>query len=97
MDTPLFSSVVRLHALRDGHIPQTQGHLAHAAFHDLVGQVDADLARVLHDANARKPFTLSPLHGLPIAGEVTALVDEVTALYGDGYAGGSDRVGIYRS
>jgi len=73
MDTPLFSSVIRLHALRDGLLPQTQGHFALAAFLDIVRQVDEDLAAVLHDRNARptgtpagrKPFTLSPLHGLP--------------------------------
>ena len=65
MDTPLFSSVIRLHALHDGLIPQTQGHFALAAFLDIVRQVDEDLAAVLHDANARKPFTLSQLNGLP--------------------------------
>ena len=64
--TTLYSSLIRLHALHDGSLPQTQGHHAHAAFLDLVRQVDPDLAAALHDANARKPFTLSPLRGLPI-------------------------------
>ena len=63
--TTLYSSLIRLHALHAGLIPQTQGHLAHAAFLKLVEQVDPDLSAALHDANARKPFTLSPLHGLP--------------------------------
>lgn len=61
----LYASLIRLHALHDGHLPQTQGHQAHAAFLDLVRWVDPALAAALHAANARKPFTLSPLRGLP--------------------------------
>jgi len=63
--TTLYSSLIRLYALHDGSIPQTQGHHSHAAFLNLVEQVDPDLSAVLRDANARKPFTLGPLRGLP--------------------------------
>ena len=34
--TTLFSSLIRLHALHGGTIPQTQGHFALAAFLDIV-------------------------------------------------------------
>ncbi len=64
--TSFCASLIRLHALSDGTLPQTQGHYAHPAFLDLVQQVDPKLAAALHDANARKPFTLSQLHGLPM-------------------------------
>ncbi len=63
--TTLYSSVIRLHALQSGSIPQTHGNLAHAAFLDLVRQVAPELAQALHDRNAPQPFTLSQLHGLP--------------------------------
>lgn len=63
--TTLYSSVLKLHALGDGALQPTQGHHALAAFYNLVEQVDPVLASALHDADARKPFTLSPLHGLP--------------------------------
>ncbi len=42
-----------------------QGHQALAAFYDMVEQVDPELAAILHESNARKPFTLSQLNGLP--------------------------------
>ena len=63
----LYSSVIRLHALAAGNVPQTQGHLAHAAFLDIVRQVDPDMSAALHNAQTRQPFTVSPLHGLPRA------------------------------
>ncbi|MBI1800750.1 MAG: hypothetical protein HYR71_03875 [Chloroflexi bacterium] len=63
--TTLYSSVLRLHAIHDGALEPTQGHHAHAAFLHIVEQVDPILSQRLHDSNARKPFTLSPLRGLP--------------------------------
>lgn len=59
----LYALVVRLIAEDGGRLRATHGELAHAAFLDLVQQVDPDLARALHDMDGRKPFTISPLHG----------------------------------
>ncbi len=61
----LYSSVIRLLALRDARLPQTHGNLAHAAFLDIVRQVAPELAQVLHDRDAPQPFTLSQLNSLP--------------------------------
>ncbi len=63
--TTFYSSVLHLHATRDGAIQPTQGHQALAAFYDIVEQVDPELAAILHESNVRKPFTLSQLNGLP--------------------------------
>lgn len=65
----LFSSLIRLHALTAGALPQTQGHFALAAFLDIVQQVDPALSAELHDGKANKPFTLSQLNGLPARGK----------------------------
>ena len=63
-DVPnLYALVIRLIAGDDGRLRATQGELAHAAFLDILQQVDADLSQTLHDLNGRKPFTISPLHG----------------------------------
>ncbi|OQA45888.1 MAG: hypothetical protein BWY52_01092 [Chloroflexi bacterium ADurb.Bin325] len=59
--------VVNLIVTQDGHVPLTQGALAHAAFLDLVRAADPELAGRLHDSGARQPFTISPLRGLPAA------------------------------
>lgn len=61
----LYSCVVFLTADAHATLPATQGHHAHAAFLDLVRGVDPGLAAWLHDARGRKPFTVSPLRGLP--------------------------------
>jgi len=58
--------VVNLIAAHDGHVPLTQGALAHAAFLDLVAAADPDLAGRLHDSGSRQPFTISPLRGAAI-------------------------------
>ncbi len=57
--------VVHLVAVDEGRVPLTQGALAHAAFLDLLRVADPGLAGQLHDQRTRKPFTLSPLQGLP--------------------------------
>jgi CRISPR-associated endoribonuclease Cas6 len=67
--TTLYSSVIRLHVLHDGVIPQTQGRFALSAFLDIVERVDPILSQVLHDAPNSKPFTVSQLRGLPVARE----------------------------
>jgi CRISPR-associated endoribonuclease Cas6 len=61
----LYSTVVKLVALEDGALPATQGRLAHAAFLDIMHAADPALARALHAGGGRRPFTVSPLRGLP--------------------------------
>ena len=65
MTTPpdLYALVIRLTAGHDGRLRATQGHLAHAAFLDMLHQVDAPLAERLHGGPGRKPFTVSALEG----------------------------------
>lgn len=63
----LYSCVAFLTAEEPATLPATQGHHAHAAFLELVRGVDPKLAAWLHDAHGRKPFTVSPLCGLPEA------------------------------
>jgi CRISPR-associated endoribonuclease Cas6 len=59
----LYALIIRLTAVQSGTLRATQGHLAHAAFLNILRQVDPDLAQALHDRNGRKPFTLSALGG----------------------------------
>lgn len=59
----LYALVIRLAATRDSRLRATQGHLAHAAFLNMVRQVDAPLAERLHEGGGRKPFTVSALEG----------------------------------
>jgi CRISPR-associated endoribonuclease Cas6 len=63
----LFSAVCILHSLEDSALPATHGHLGHAAFLAMIGAVQPELSQVLHDMPGRKPFTVSPLQGLPRA------------------------------
>ena len=57
----LASVWVQLKPLETSQLNVHAGCLAHAAFLDLLHQVDPALAQVLHDLNQRKPFTLSSL------------------------------------
>jgi len=57
----LFSVLIHLRAAAAGQINSYAGYLAHAAFLDLLRQVDPALSQTLHDLNHRKPFTLSSL------------------------------------
>ncbi|MCI0396694.1 MAG: CRISPR-associated endoribonuclease Cas6 [Chloroflexi bacterium] len=59
----LYALIIRLAAAQSGLLRATIGHLAHAAFLDILRQADPDLAQSLHDWPGRKPFTLSPLGG----------------------------------
>ncbi len=63
----LYASIIRLHALHPGALTHDSGQWANAAFYNLIGQVDPDLATALHGWNGRKPFTISGLNGLPHA------------------------------
>lgn len=59
----LYALIIRLAAVRGGGLRATQGHLAHAAFLDMLRAVDPALAAAVHDLPGRKPFTISPLEG----------------------------------
>ncbi|MCP4425280.1 MAG: CRISPR-associated endoribonuclease Cas6 [Chloroflexi bacterium] len=59
----LYALVIRLIAKKSGTLRATVGHLAHAAFLDILHQVDPAVSQAIHDINGRKPFTISPLHG----------------------------------
>ncbi|MFO7537877.1 MAG: hypothetical protein R6X32_07430, partial [Chloroflexota bacterium] len=59
----LYALIIRLTAAHNGRLQATQGHLAHAAFLNIIEQVDPALAQTIHDMNGRKPFTISPLEG----------------------------------
>lgn len=59
----LYALIVRLLPAEDGELRATQGELAHAAFLDILRQVDERLAQRVHDMGGRKPFTISPLRG----------------------------------
>lgn len=60
-----YATVFKLTALKDGHLPGTQGRLAQAAFLDIIRSVDPSLAEALHTPNQRRPYTLSPVMDLP--------------------------------
>lgn len=59
----LYALIIRLTATQNGRIRATQGHLAHAAFLNILQQVDPALSAAIHDMKGRKPFTVSPLEG----------------------------------
>ncbi len=61
----LYSVIFDLQALRPRKLPTTTGHQTHGAFLDLVRQIDPPLASRLHDEPNYRPFTVSPLWGLP--------------------------------
>jgi CRISPR-associated endoribonuclease Cas6 len=61
----LYSSVIKLTTIRPSTLTHLGGQHAHAAFLDIVQAVAPSLSQRLHDLNGRKPFTVSPLMGLP--------------------------------
>lgn len=65
----LYSSVIRLLNLHPVTIPPPGGGHAHAAFLDIVRSVDPRFSQRLHDhmrgKGVRRPFTVSPVMGLP--------------------------------
>ena len=64
----VYSIALKLRPLREGSIPATAGHQAYAAFLATVRRADRALAEVLHEAPLPiKPFTVSPLLGVPKA------------------------------
>src|SRR3990172_7187462 len=63
--TTLYSSVIKLTNLHPATLLGDGGQHAHGALHAIIAKVDPALATRLHDIKGRKPFTLSPLMGLP--------------------------------
>lgn len=64
----LYSIALKLRPVQEGSIPATVGRQAYAAFLATVRQADKALAEVLHEAPVSpKPFTVSPLLGVPRA------------------------------
>ena len=65
----LYASVIKLIAQEPAFIPSSGGgQYAHAAFFNILDQVDPRLAAAVHEIagkGRRKPFTVSPLMGLP--------------------------------
>lgn len=59
----LYALIIHLTAVQSGTLRATQGHLAHAAFHQILHHVDPQVAQAIHDMNGRKPFTISPIQG----------------------------------
>lgn len=59
----LFAILLRLHPVESGWVSPTSGSQAHAVFLDIVRQSDPELAERLHQADKRRPFTVSPLQG----------------------------------
>lgn len=63
INSTLHSVIIKLRVAEKTALPNTHGHLLHAAFMDMLRLVNPEPAAEMHDANQRKPFTLSPLHG----------------------------------
>ena len=59
----LYALIIRLIAQKSGTLRATQGHLAHAAFLNILQKVDPAVSQTIHDMHGRKPFTISPLEG----------------------------------
>lgn len=58
----LTSTVVKLHTLAPGTLPNTTGSFGRAVFLNLIETVAPDISSALHDRQGRKPFTVSPLN-----------------------------------
>lgn len=63
-NSSLHSVVVSLRVAENSTLPTTHGHLLHAAFMDMLRLVSPEPAEQMHEANQRKPFTLSPIQGI---------------------------------
>lgn len=75
----IYSLAVRLTPTQTATVRATLGHQAHAAFLRTVREADPALAEVLHTPQFEmRPFTVSPLLGVPRArnGKVTVRPDE---------------------
>jgi len=69
----LYSAFLVLLVRHAATAPINTGRLAHALFLNLIGQFDPLLSARLHDEPGYRPFTVSPIHGLPITGQHTLL------------------------
>ena len=79
MAPSLFSVVLRLSPLEEVEMEATMGHRAHAAFLDAIRRVSPNLSAALHDPKISiRPFSISPLWGMPSHGERVRLHPERT-------------------
>ncbi|MFN3761934.1 MAG: CRISPR-associated endoribonuclease Cas6 [Anaerolineae bacterium] len=79
MTPSLFSMVLHLSPLEETEIEATMGHRAHAAFLDAIRRVSPALSAALHDPGISiRPFSISPLWGVPSHGERLRLHPERT-------------------
>jgi CRISPR-associated endoribonuclease Cas6 len=69
----LYSVILELTAGNSVILPATIGHKIHAAFFELLRQIDPTLNRQLHESGEVKPFTLSPLLGIKLQGNAIRL------------------------
>lgn len=60
-DKPVYALVLRLMAGGTFRIQPDGGRLVHAAFLDVIRQIDPALSEALHGVNDRKPYTTSPI------------------------------------
>lgn len=65
----LYSAFLVMLVRRAATAPINTGRLAHALFLNLISQFDPLLSARLHDEPGYRPFTVSPIHGLPIKGQ----------------------------
>lgn len=64
----IYSIVLKLTPTSEATVRATMGHQAHAAFLHTLQEADPELATALHASNeAIRPFTVSPLRGIPRA------------------------------
>lgn len=68
------SILIKLRPVSAGQLNSYAGYLAHAAFFDLLRQVDPIFSQTLHDIKGRKPFTLSSLTDNPLPTNQSMLV-----------------------
>lgn len=59
----LASLTAHLFPVKEAILPPTMGHYVHAAFLDILRQVDSKVAEGMHLEQSYKPFTVSPLQG----------------------------------
>lgn len=60
----LHSVIINLRVAENSILPTTHGHLLHAAFMDMLRLVNPEPTNDMHEANQRKPFTLSSLQDI---------------------------------
>src|SRR5215467_13387665 len=65
----LYSAFLVMQVRHAATAPLNTCRLAHALFLNLIGQFDPSLSARLHNEPGYRPFTVSPIQGLPITGK----------------------------